>query len=214
MLPTATGYAWNGTRYYDLETGRFVSMSAVRDALESVIDASAIRMNNLSQDLVNGTITLAQWENGMMANIKTAHVAATAAANGGWAQVSQSDWGAAGQLIREQYEYLRNFAGQIADGTQGLDGRLLVRSDMYGDASRDTFEAIRQRRMIADGFEEERGILEPGVDHCDGCLERAEEEWQPIGTLLPIGDAECATRCHCTMEYRRRDINGEWEEVE
>lgn len=214
MLPNATGYAWNGTRYYDMDTGRFVSFSSVRDALESVMDYHALQMNALAEKLQAGEISLAAWQRGMMENIKGSHVAAIAAANGGWAQVSQSQWGAAGQQIREQYDYLRNFAAQIASGEQPLDGRFLVRTDMYGDAARDTFEDSRGRLMVTEGFEEESAVLEPGVDHCDGCLERHSEGWQPIGTLLPIGDAECTVRCHCTLIYRRRDINGEWEESE
>lgn len=205
MFPSLTGYAWNGARYYSLETGRFVPFSAVRNALESVIDASGVQMNILSTQLQGGEITLAQWQAGMMESIKTAHVAATAAANGGWAQVGQAEWGAAGQMIREQYDYLRRFAGQIANGEQALDGRFLVRADMYADAARGTYEAIRQRIRVMEGYEEERSVLEPGVDHCDGCLERAAEGWQPIGSLLPIGDAECLTRCHCEMRYRRAD---------
>ncbi|HEY6021351.1 MAG TPA: hypothetical protein VIY48_16040, partial [Candidatus Paceibacterota bacterium] len=66
----------------------------------------------------------------------------------------------------------------------------------------------------ANGYEEERRVLEPGADHCEGCEEQAAQGWQPIGTLDPIGDEECMTRCKCEFEYRRLDENGEWEESE
>jgi hypothetical protein len=211
MLPGMTGYGWNGSRYYNLETGRFVSSSAVRDALESVIDQSALNMNALSQRLVDGNISLADWQTGMMQEIKAAHVAATASASGGWAQVDQAGWGEAGRLIRDQYDYLRNFARQIASGEQPLDGRVLVRSDLYGDAARGTYEEIRQRRMVTDGYEEERRVLEANDgNNCDGCLEQAAQGWQPIGTLDPIGAEECIVRCRCHFAYRQMTDSGEW----
>jgi hypothetical protein len=119
-----------------------------------------------------------------------------------------------GQRVREQYDYLRNFAGQIADGTQPLDGRFLVRSDMYADSGRGTFEDIRQRGMVNHGYEEEKYILEDTISACDGCIDRAGEGWQPIGTLEPLGSQECNVRDRCEVVYRRVSDNGEWEESE
>lgn len=212
MFPILTGYAWNGSRYYNLDTGQFVSFAEVRNALDEVADIAALRMNALSQQLIDGSISLADWQTGMMEQIKISHTAATAAANGGWVQVSPSDWGTAGAEIKAQYQYLQNFANQIASGEQPLDGRLLVRSDMYADAARGTFEEIRFKSMVAEGMEEEIRDLESGADHCDGCLEQA-GHWEPIGTLDRIGDEECGVRCKCNFRYRRM-VDGEWEESE
>lgn len=214
MFPALTGYGWNvdAGRYVDLDTGQFISFASVREALDTVGDAAAIRMNLLSEQLINETITLTEWQAGMMEQIKISHTAATAAANGGWAQVSQSDWGSAGAAIKEQYKYLQNFANQIASGEQPLDGRFMVRSDMYGDAARGTFEDIRYKAVEADGYEEEIRILEPGADHCDGCVEQA-GHWEPLGTLDEIGDEECGVRCKCNKKYRKF-VDGEYIESE
>jgi hypothetical protein len=213
---TTSAFGWNEVagRYVDLDTGRFVPFLEVRDALESVIDGARDSMHSLTEQLIGSQISLAEWQSGMMDQIKLANVAASAAANGGWAQMSQSDWGAAGQLVREQYDFLRNFAGQVADGTQALDGRALVRADMYGEAARGTFETMQTRyQLINNGMEEEiRDLGE--ADHCDGCLEQAALGWQPIGTLDDIGEEECLTKCHCTKRYRRMGPDGEWEESE
>jgi hypothetical protein len=205
-------YAWNeeAGRYVSLTTGRFVPFSAVRDALESVIDASAVRMNVVTEQLIGQQISLAEWQSVMREQIKLSHTAAAAASRGGWAQMSQADWGAAGRMIRDQYDYLRNFAEQIANGTQALDGRALVRADLYGDAARGTFEQMRRRyEQLQNGMTEERRVLGE-ADHCPGCLEQAQQGWQPIGTLDPIGAEECITRCHCTFWYRKPGPDGEW----
>jgi hypothetical protein len=115
MFPAATGFTWSegAKRYVDIETGRFVSQAAVREGLESMMDLSALRMNGLTQTLIDGGISLADWQTGMMTQIKTSHVASAALSQGGWAQMTQSDWGATGQMIRAQYDYLRNFAKEI-----------------------------------------------------------------------------------------------------
>jgi hypothetical protein len=199
-------YGWNpfANRYVNLDTGRFVSSTAVRNALEDVMEVSAINMNTLSQQLVNGEVSLADWQRGMMQQVKLSHTAAAASANGGFAQMTQSDWGFAGSLIRKQYDYLNNFAGQIANGEQGLNGQVIVRADLYGQAARGTFEAQRQRLEVSNGMEEERRILEiKDGANCEGCIEQAELGWQPIGTLDPIGAEECLTNCRCEFEYRR-----------
>jgi hypothetical protein len=204
MLPLATGYGWNPglNRYIDLSNGRMVSMSSVRDALESVMEASAARMNAVTQSLIDGNISLASWQTEMMQNIKLSHTAATASSAGGWAQTTPAEWGRAGQLIRGQYEYLRNFAGQIADGSQALDGRALVRADMYGQAPRGTFEEIYRFSMIDAGYDEGRRVLGQ-ADHCEDCIDYAWMGWMPAEDVPEIGNSQCLTNCHCTIEYRR-----------
>lgn len=207
MFPSLTGIGWNGSRYYDLETGKFVSNAAVREGLESLMDASALNMNTLTQSLIDGSTSLADWQTGMMQQIKITHTASAALSQGGWAQMTQSDWGATGQLIRAQYDYLRNFAAEIASGKQPLDGRALVRADLYADAANGTFAEMGRRDAIEGGFDEEMRELEDTINACDGCIEQA-GHWESIGTLEPIGSQECSTRCRC--EYRfRNSVTGE-----
>ena len=209
MFPLLTGYGWNGTRYYDLETGQFVSNAAIRESLESVMDLSALRMNAVTQSLIDGNISLASWQTSMMSEIKISHVTSSVLSQGGWAAMTQSDWGATGQLIRAQYDYLRNFAAEIASGKQPLDGRALVRADLYADAANGTYEEMNRRSAITDGFDEERRILEDTINACDGCIEQAGLDWQPIGTLDPIGAEECATRCRCEFTFRNSETGEE-----
>jgi len=208
ILTSKLGWNESAGRYVELSTGRFVPFSTVRDSLDVVAEASGARMNTLTQSLVNEEISLAEWQVGMMEQIKISHTAAAASARGGWAQMSQADWGATGRLIRAQYDFLRNFANEIASGKQALDGRALFRANLYAQAARGTFEEIRRRyERLMNGMEEERRVLGE-ADHCNGCLAQAELGFQPIGTLEPIGSQECVTNCHCTFIYRKRGPNG------
>lgn len=115
--------------------------------------------------------------------------------------MTSSDWGATGQMIRAQYDYLRNFAAEIASGQQPLDGRALVRADLYADAANGTFSEMGRRDAIENGMDEEQRVLEDTINACDGCIEQA-GHWEAIGTLDPIGAEECSTRCRCVFEYR------------
>lgn len=215
-----SAFGWNETagRYIDLATGRFVPFLEVRDSLDLVMDASGARMHTLTDQLIAEQISLAEWQLGMMEEIKTAHTAAAASASGGWAQMSQADWGATGRLIRDHYDFLRNFAAEIASGKQRLDGTARVRTDLYAQAARGTFEEMRRRyERLKDGMEEEARELGE-ADHCssdddptgerEGCLELAALGWQPIGTLPKIGNSVCITRCHCRFVYRKRGPAG------
>ena len=214
--PVQSNFAWNAVagRYIDLSTGRFVSSSVVRDELELAMQSSKDSMKLISQQLIDGNLSLPEWQLQMMDNIKLAHLNAAMSANGGWAQMSQSDWGFTGAKIKEQYKFLNNYANQIYTGEQSLNGQILVRSNMYGDAARSTFEAMRLRyQLFENNMTEERRVLGQ-ADHCPGCLEQAALGWQPIGELDEIGEEECLTNCHCTKQYRRQEADGSFTESE
>lgn len=189
------------TGRYIAPSGRFVPQSAITKEMERVIGGAKGEMQSFSRQLQAGSISLQEWYDGMRSNMKIIHNLDAAIAKGGWAQMTQSDWGAVGQLTRQQYQFLNNFALQIANGTQSLDGRFIVRSGMYADAARGTGEDMKRRDAGNRGFTEERRVL--GVaDHCTDCLEFSARGWQPIGTLPRIGDSLCKTNCHCHFEFR------------
>ena len=202
-------FGWDAAsgRYYDLATHRFVSSGVVHRAIEEAILASQNSMAAVTQSLVSGSIGLPQWQLAMEAEIKLIHTASAALARGGWGQMTQSDWGWVGQRVKTQYQYLRNFANQIADGSQSLNGKAVFRARMYAQASRNIYEEMRRRFMrLYKGAVSERRILDPVADHCEpgdrpGCVELAAKGVQPIGTLPEIGDAQCLTMCRCKFMF-------------
>jgi hypothetical protein len=210
--PLTPDYVWDSKagRYASAETGRYVSRATIKAELEKVVDRSSENIRALSQALKDGAISIPEWQTGMMREVKTLHVAQTAAANGGWAQMSQSDWGHTGSLVKKQYAYLENFAQQIQSGEQPLNGRFVVRAEMYGDAGRSSYEDARRRYQENDNLmEEERRVLAP-AENCPDCIEYAGLGWQPIGALPRIGDSQCRVNCQCVFEYRRRGPDGEY----
>lgn len=187
-------------RYTD-SRGKFVAAETVRAAVNTVLEASQERQRNLSQQLQNGTISLADWQRGMAQEIRSSHSIAAATANGGWAQMDRSEWGKVGNKVKKELKYLNKFAADIEAGRVNLDGRFRARADLYVTGARQTYAQSERAAMGTRGKTQERNVL-GAADHCPGCLEASGEGWVDIGTLTPIGARDCMSRCHCHMEYK------------
>lgn len=158
-------------------------------------------MDATSRLLQSGRISVADWRERMAAHIKATHLYSAALPRGGWAQLTAADFGRVGRLVRIQYEYLNNFATQLAAGLP-TDGRFLARARMYQNAAREVYHVAERVEMKdVQGLEEERNILAQ-ADHCDVCLEETAKGWVPIGSLRPIGRRTCLTNCLCRIRYR------------
>lgn len=188
-------------RYRNATTGRYTSRVEVRREVDRVIAKSSTRVQGFGRDLRDGRLTLDQWRASMRNEIRTQHLVAAMAAKGGREQMTQSDYGRVGQLVRKQYAYLDNFARDIDSGKVPLDGRFLARSSLYSSASRGTYHAVERTEMLARGFDEEKNVL-GAAEHCDGCLFESARDWVAVGDLAPIGQRLCRTNCKCRIQYR------------
>jgi len=196
-------YTWSASalQYRDSQ-GRYVSPRAINHAVDYVIRGASERMVAMSQGLQDGTLSLAAWQEQMAAEMKMLHVAAAAMGRGGWAQMSQADWGWTGHELRNQYGWLRNFAQDIATGHQPLDGRLLNRTRLYAEAARGTQREMQRRMGQQIGHSQERNQLGAADRHCAACLSCSAQGWVPIGTLPRVGGRTCGTRCKCSILTR------------
>lgn len=181
--------------------GRFVSQSAVNDALNTAVKAAALDMNRLTQQLREGTLAIGDWQAAMMQAVKDSQLASAALAKGGFQQMTQADYGRVGQSVREQYGHLQAFAQQLADGAIPLDGRVPRRAELYVEAARGMYDKQTRADMRRRGMTEERNTLN-ATESCDGCIEASDMGWVPIGTLPPVGTRTCLSRCQCSVEYR------------
>jgi hypothetical protein len=196
------GYRYNAKAYSYVDSqGRFLSRTEVRDTLDNALANNGRLMRDLTQQLRDGRITLADWQAQVAREVKNVHLYSAAAAKGGWAQMTPADYGRAGQRIEAQYRFLRGFAEDIASGKQPLNLRALERAALYSEAGRNTFHHTEEREMELRGMTEEHSRRHP-ADSCEDCIEQEELGWQPIGEAVPIGERQCRVRCRCTMDYR------------
>lgn len=195
--------AWDDRqgRYRDTR-GRFVSDSTVRRVVDQVADAASERMAEASIRLLAGETSLGSWMLQMQQAIKLAHGAAAVLAHGGAAQMTPARWGAAGPIVKGEYQYLRAFGDDIASGRQPLNGSLTARARQYGQAGRVTFELTRGRDQQQRGYRFERNVLAP-AEHCAVCVGETARGWVPIGSLIPIGRRTCRGNDRCHVRYSR-----------
>ena len=192
----------NAGRFRDAATGRFVAESTVRRVIDELADGASERMAALSQAMLEGNLSLAEWQAGMMRTIKQSHVASATIAHGGAARMTPVEYGRVGREIRSQYGYLAQFAAQVASGEQPLTDGLGARARQYGQAARAIFERVRGTDQMRRGYQSERNVLAP-AEHCAQCREQTHRGWVPIGSLIPVGQRTCRQNCRCSIRYQR-----------
>lgn len=187
---------------YRATSGRYVSPEQLHSAVVKMADASSQRLAALATRLQSGSLSLADFQAGLMAEVKTTHLAAAMAAHGGRNMMSQADYGYAGSQIKAQYQYARAWVQDIASGAAPLDGRLVARAKLYGRASVGTFDAVQARDARNSGaLMEERNVLHSG-DPCQECPSLSAQGWVSLGTLPRVGQRVCKANCKCSIERR------------
>jgi hypothetical protein len=210
-------YQWNPSagvsgRYRDTRTGRFVAGRVVRGELDAYLSASDDVVAALAGQLRDRAISLADWELAMRAEIKRTHLNAIAMQRGGWANMRPSDYGRAGQIIREQYGFLKQFAADIVSGKQRLDGTLGRRMKLYVDAGRNTFYRSTAANMSAK-VTHQRSIRSKR-DSCWQCIDLDRRIFRINDPSFPLpGRRVCLHNCGCHVEYLAL-VDDEYQSVE
>jgi len=198
-------FGWNAAaaRYVDAQ-GRFVSKASVRAAIDGALDNASAVMAQATEALRMRAITVTQWHTIMRREVKNVHLYSAAAAKGGWAQLTPQDLGYLGQRIRQELGYLDRFARQLRNPRFPRDGRVTARARMYAQAGRYTYHRVDRQVQLGIGMTHERNILSAG-EACESCIEQADLEWVPIGTLVPVGNRQCLTNCRCDIAYKKME---------
>jgi hypothetical protein len=217
----STPFAWDASerRYIDMRSRRYVPSIEIREgAIEPLIRSSRETLRAAGSGLQSGG-SLSEWERAAIEEVKLSQIAAALAANGGASSANEDDREKIAAVILLLLLLLHGFAGEIQSRRFPLNGRLLLRSDLYAAATRSSWEEIRRYNAAAYfGATEERRIL-GRADHCttedgdgelEGCIELSEMGWKPIGTLPRLGDSPCRTNCQCRFIYRYKNDRGEW----
>lgn len=198
--PTYTYDPISGT-YRNATTGEAVSDDDLRAADEALIAALTLILVGLTRDLQAGKLDLATWQLQMSANLKVGHLAVGTAGYGGLAELSPSRLAVIEGAVRTQLEYLDGWARKLANGNAPLDGTMLTRAGLYGQAVRGTAGDVAGRQAELHGAVFERNKLNP-AEHCRGCLAADAAGWVRIGTLPPPGQRTCRGNCRCHLIYR------------
>lgn len=157
-------------------------------------------LTNISLQLINKQITLTQWQLRSMSIIEQGHIAA-------WGTVQPVRATAVKDLILSEFEYLNKFANQLSTGQKPINGSMLGRVRMYGQAVRGTYYESSNDLAINNGAIAVASVLHP-TDHCPTCIRQAAKGFMPFDELIPIGKRDCLSNCRCTLKYKYLEITG------
>lgn len=191
---------------YRGKDGRFLGKAAV----EALVDGRIKKLNSQLQDftrrLVNGDITIDQWQGSVREALKPAHIQAAMVGVGGKQSLSQSDYGRIGQRLRSEYAYLQNFASDLL-GERVSGPMALARIGLYAESVRGSYWEGTTIRREKEGYSLMRRILDAQAMHCQDCLGYAARGTVPLGALpMPGQRCACRSRCKCRVEYLRQQF--------
>lgn len=132
-------YYRDRNQYQNAETGKFISQGRVRALMQRFETRYKQDIKVISDRLSNGEVNVQRWVMDMRRAIKDAYVVQYTMGKGGMGNMTQSDWGRIGGLLKGQYQYLNNFAGDIANGELSPK-QIVARANLYIDSSTQAFE--------------------------------------------------------------------------
>jgi hypothetical protein len=194
------GYNNSSARYVDLDTGRFVSRETVFDFVDQAIVTFGLEGENFIVGAIRQNVPLQVVERVLMQELKDGYINSYVPGRGGIQNMTQRDWGIVGRIIRDKYEYVRNFMADIQAGTLS-EAQLIERWQLYYNNMVQGYWAGDMEANRAAGKTEMRRTLNSKVP-CGECQNYA-GYWDKIGNIpLPTERCACKANCLCTVEYR------------
>lgn len=187
------------TRGFQRDTLTEIQATKLRDRL---IITTRLETEALTQQLVDGSISLNNWRTKMGAVVIPAHHAMVMASTGRTV-IDPADRKAFERLVNDQLAFLDRFQRDVKAGRQLLDGTAINRARQYGSAPWALAQNVERDARIRDGFDQYRLILGGTEHHCRQCPIDASRGWVPIGSLAPIGGRTCRMGCRCRFTFRK-----------
>jgi len=193
--------------YVNTETGRDVRPEQLIRHVRKVSYEASVRMKKATQQLIAGIIMLTVWYGRMRDLMRALYRTIWILAIGGFLFDDDTQRNLFYLFTLLQFNYFDNFTEQIFTGLQPLDGFAMTRAGMYGSYGNGELQNIFLMDAEDKGYLEARRILGDNENHCfdgdrPGCIELAAQGWIPVRAMLPIGEAQCYSNCHCRIIYR------------
>lgn len=202
-------YVASVNRYRDTETGRFVARETVLSYTDQIISTSGSATDTLAEMLDEGRITVDEYADRLRTELKDTYIDEYVLGRGGRQNMTQSDWGIVGNMLRAEYRQMEGFIDALRAGELTI-GQTRARARLYLMKSRQAFERGNSEAhgipklpaYPGDGTTEcmngchcrwhivkRKGKgnfdcyweIDPTVENCETCLARADEDgWAPI----------------------------------
>ena len=186
-------------RYRNKATGKFISPNTVKALTLRRIELVTEELKIIGGLLSDGKITLGTWQKETAGVLKVLHAQQYLIGVGGSANIQKQDYLAIGRKLKEQYNFLRNFAIDLNRGMSLAQFR--HRLSLYAKAAKGSFFA--GQRTAAKRSGKTYVIRQLGeAEHCVECESYATQGMVPIDeAILPTEKCSCGPNCHCQLLY-------------
>ncbi|KYC42103.1 hypothetical protein WA1_19070 [Scytonema hofmannii PCC 7110] len=187
-------------RYRNKTTGRFISKEAVYTLTQKRIENVKQDLGQIAQLLLDNKITLRSWQEQTAEVLKILHTQEYLLGVGGQKALKKSDYLEIGRELKNQYDYLRNFAVELTQGTI-TRAQFKARVDLYAEAAKVSFFRGEKVAAIRVGYTHAKRLL--GIaEHCSQCPQYAARGIVLIDEVIfPTQACDCGTRCHCRLQF-------------
>ena len=185
------------------DTKKIVTRDRVLYALDQEVERTSTRLQGFTRLMASGKIDLAEWQNRMAEEIKSASIRMAAFGAGGKQQLTQRHYGYVGKQLYKEYQALDGFAQALAGGKLTQE-QALRRAAMYAESTRISFFQAEKTTKENDSFLAKRS-LQSGAEHCPECLGYdTQGQYIPVPEIVPIGTScSCRSRCRCFVTFKR-----------
>lgn len=197
-------WAWDpkAQRYRWPRTGRLLPPERVANVRERRVAEAKARMQQAAQSMLNGKLTVKQWQTAMRDESARAHLELRMLGVGGRGNMTRADYQWVHDRVAREAGYLADFGKAVRAGELSEAG-ILDRAGKYGGASlREAYYEGANDAHRAAGFTRRRRLGPNDERTCDGCAKEIARDWVSIDAKYrAIGDCECQSQCRCDEEW-------------
>ena len=192
-------WTFDGKRYHETRTGRFVGAKDLVRLRDEYIDLQQYQVSNYSEMVANGSMSRDEFISRMRESIRNTYVNEYALGRGGRQMVTKAEWLQVARDAKAQYRYLNRFADQIEAAR--LAGKpfspeyIANRAKMYIDSGTKPYEMARAK---AAGVPDLPAYPGDGQTVCTvncRCHWEIEDNDTQFDCTWTLGDAEHCTDC-------------------
>lgn len=183
--------------------GRYVARAEILRLLDAESARLQIRLQGHARLMAQNRITISTFQERMADELKLSHLRSAMLASGGEKQLTPRHFGAIGQELKRQYQYLYGFGHDLANGKLSAK-HAIARAKSYGLSTKTAFYQAEKITRKGHGATEAKRSLDSQSRHCISCLNHSTRgRWLPIDNVVAPGvSCECQSRCNCRVVYR------------
>lgn len=191
-------YVKSAQRYRWKDSKKFVSAKLVEKLTVAHSDQMAGRVKGLTRKMLDGDLTVDEWERQVLDDVKEVMVQRYRLGKGG--DLDASDRGKLGSQLRFNYDKFWTFRQKVIEGELS-EAQIFARAQLYVNKANWAYAAGRTQAHKNAGYIWEQRI-KPATESCMECIVYNLMGWQPIGSLPERTEqCTCQANCKCYKEF-------------